>query len=242
MGNEMTVAEFIARQPEYDKKRRILYPLLRAILPVICKVETTGLENIPTEGKTCIMINHISYLDPIVATYAIPFRYVISLSKIENFNIPVISWFLNQWGGYSINRGEIDRKALMQTIELMKSGQLVLMAPEGTRHPEGLAEAKDGLAYVASKADAVIVPTAVCGAHDWKTRLKRFRRAYAHITFGKPFRFKTYGRKRIPRDELSQMIKEAMYQLALTIPDEYREFRGVYSDIENATTDYIEFV
>ena len=130
----------------------------------------------------------------------------------------------------------------MQTIELMKSGQLVLMAPEGTRHPEGLAEAKDGLAYVASKADAVIVPTAVCGAQDWKARLKRFRRAYTHITFGKPFRFKTDGRKRIPRDELSQMIKEAMYQLALTIPDEYHEFRGVYSDVKNTTTDYIEFV
>ena len=98
MAEELSVAEFIARQPEYDKKRRILYPLLRAILPIICKVKITGLENIPSDGKTCIMINHISYLDPIVATYAIPFRYVISLSKIENFKIPVISWFLNQLG------------------------------------------------------------------------------------------------------------------------------------------------
>ncbi len=238
----MTVEEFIAKQPEYDKNRRILHPMLRTIFPMLCKVEVTGLENVPADGRTCIMINHISYIDPIVVTYAITSRYVISLSKAENFSVPFISWILNKWGGYPINRGSYDRKALTQTIELMKSGQLVLMAPEGTRHPEGLSPAKDGLAYVASKADAVIVPTAICGADDWRTRLKRFRRAYTRINFGKPFRLKTDGRKRIPRDELGLMIHEAMYQLALSIPDDYAHLRGAYSDIENATADHIEFL
>lgn len=242
MTDDMTIAEFIAMQPEYDKKRRILYPLLRAVVNSFCKVEITGLENIPREGQTCLMINHISNLDPIAVTYAVPFRYVISLSKRENFSLPLLGWLFKQWGTYPINRGEIDRKALMQTIELMKSGQLVLMAPEGTRHPEGLAEAKDGLAFIASKTDVVIVPTAICGAQDWLTRLKRFRRAYVRLHFGKPFKFKTEGRKRIPRDELGRMIQEAMYQLSLTIPEEYAAFRGVYSDVENATTDHIEFV
>ena len=242
MTNDITVEEFIAKQPEYDKNRRILYPILRSIVPLFCKVEVTGLENIPRDGQTCIMINHISNLDPIAVTYAVPFRYVISLSKRENFSLPLLGWLFKQWGTYPINRGSIDRKALTQTIELMKSGQLVLMAPEGTRHPEGLAEAKDGLAYIASKTDVVIVPTAICGAQDWLTRIKRFRRAYVRLHFGKPFKFKTAGRKRIPREELGLMIQEAMYQLSLTIPEEYEAFRGVYSDIENATTEHIEFV
>lgn len=242
MEHNITIEEFIAKQPEYDKKRRILHPILRTILPMLCKVEISGLENIPREGRTSVMINHISFLDPVVVTHAIPFRYVISLSKAENFKTPVISWLLKQWGGYPINRGSYDRKALTQTIELMKSGQLVLMAPEGTRHPEGLSPAKDGLVYVATKADAAIVPTAICGAQDWQQRLKRFRRAYAKIHFGKPFRFKTEGRKRIPREEMALMIQEAMYQLALTIPDEYADLRGAYRDIENATTNYITFL
>lgn len=242
MSHNITVEEFIARQAEYDKNRRILHPILRGFVRLFCKVEVKGLDNIPKGGRACVMINHISYLDPVVVTHAVTSRYVISLSKAENFNVPIVSWFLKKWGGYPINRGSYDRKALTQTIELLKSGQLVLMAPEGTRHPEGLAPAKDGLAYVASKADAVIVPTAICGAHDWQSRLKRLRRAYARITFGQPFRFKTEGRKRIPREELSLMIQEAMYQLALTIPDEYAHLRGAYSDLENATTDHLEFV
>ncbi len=242
MPTELSIEEYIARQPEYDKRRRILLPMLRAAVPSFCKVEVEGLENVPRHGSASLMINHISYLDPIVVTASIPFRYTISLSKIENFRIPVAGWFLRQWGHFPIHRGDYDRKALMQTIALLQSGQLVLMAPEGTRHAGGLQPGKDGLAYVATKSDALIVPTAICGAENWKSRMKRLRRAYAKVVFGKGFRFRTEGRKRIPRQVLSQMIHEAMYQLAATIPDEYAQLRGVYADIENATADTIEFL
>jgi len=242
MSHELSIEEYIARQPEYDRARRIMHPLLRAVVLSFCQVEVSGLENVPRQGRTCLMINHVSYLDPIVVTVSIPFRYTISLSKIENFSIPVAGWFLRQWGHYPIHRGEYDRKALLQTIELLKSGQLVLMAPEGTRHPGGMQRAKEGMAYVATKADAVIVPAAICGAEDWRRRLKRFRRAYARVVFGNPFRLRTDGRRRIPRTELSEMTTQSMHQLALTIPDEFAHLRGFYSDIENARVDCLEFL
>ncbi len=218
-----------------------MHPLLRAAVPAFCKVEVEGLANVPRHGPTCLMINHVSYLDPIVVTVSIPFRHTVSLSKAENFRIPVAGWFLRQWGHFPIRRGEYDRNALMQTIALLKSEQLVLMAPEGTRHTGGLQQAKDGLAYIAAKANAVIVPAAICGVEDWRQRIKRLRRAYAKVVFGPPFRFRSDGRKRIPRAELSQMINQAMFQLALTIPDDYAHLRGHYSDIENAASDRLEF-
>lgn len=242
MSQEMSIEEYIARQPQYDRARRIMLPLLRAAVPAFCKVDVAGLRNVPRQGRACLMINHVSYLDPIVVTVSIPFRYTISLSKAENFSIPVAGWFLRRWGHYPIHRGEFDRKALMQTIALLKSEQLVLMAPEGTRHPEGMQKAKEGLAYVATKADAVIVPAAICGAEDWRRRLKRFRRAYAKVVFGKPFRLRADNRPRIPRAELAEMTAQAMHQLALTIPDEYAYLRGYYRDIEEARSDCLEFV
>ena len=240
--SELTIDEFIARQPWHDKRRRIMHPMLRAAVPTFCKLEVEGLEHVPREGPTCLMINHVSYLDPIVVTAAIPFRHTISLSKIENFSLPVVGWLLRQWGHYPIQRGEYDRKALMQTIALLKSGQLTLMAPEGTRHPDGLQRAKEGMAFVATKADAVIAPAAICGAEDWRTRLKSLRRAYAKVVFGRPFRFKTGGRRRIPRDELTRMIDQAMFQLARAMPDEYAYLRGYYNNIESAEDDLLEFV
>lgn len=242
MSSELSIDDYLARQPLYERNRRLIHPLLRAALPAICKVEVEGLQHVPRAGSTCLMINHVSYLDPIVVTVSIPFRHTVSLSKVENFRIPVAGWFLRQWGHFPIHRGEYDRKALMQTIALLKSGQLVLMAPEGTRHSGGLQPGKQGLAYVASKADAIIVPAAICGAENWRSRLRKLRRAYAKVVFGAPFRFRSEGRKRIPRAELATMTREAMYQLALTIPQEYAYLRGSYADIESASSDRLEFV
>ena len=219
-----------------------MYPLMRALLACICRVEAEGLQNVPRRGVTTLMINHVSFLDPIVVTASIPFRHTISLSKAENFKIPLVSWIFRKWGNYPINRGEYDRKALVQTIELMKSGQLLLMAPEGTRRADGLQPAKDGLAYVSTKANAVIVPTAICGGEDWKARMKRLNRAYVRVVFGRPFRFRYDGGKRLPREQLSRMSSEAMYQLAKTIPDQYAHLRGHYSELRDATTELIEFV
>lgn len=242
MSYDLSIDEYIARQPEYDKWRGILHPLLRAAVPAFCRVEVEGLQHVPRQGRTCLMINHVSYLDPIVVTVSIPFRHTVSLSKVENFTIPVAGWLLRRWGHFPIHRGEYDRKALMQTIALLQSEQLVLMAPEGTRHTGGLQKGKDGLAYIATKADAVIVPAAICGAEDWRQRLKRFRRAYAKVVFGAPFRFRKGEGKRVPRQVLSAMITQAMYQLALTIPDEYSYLRGYYSETENASDEHLEFV
>ena len=96
--------------------------------------------------------------------------------------LPFIAPFVKWWGSFSINRGEIDRKALMHSIELLKSGQLILIAPEGTRHPEGLSQPKDGFAFIATKADAVIIPTAISGAVDWQDAFK-LKRPRINVNF-----------------------------------------------------------
>ncbi len=139
-----------------------------------------------------------------------------------------------------INRGEIDRKALTNSIELIKHGQLILIAPEGHRHPDGLGEAKDGLAFIATKANAVIIPTAISGAVGWNHKLFRFQRPTININFGKPFKFKTGSGSRVPREALTTMSHEAMYQLAIAVKDDTK--RGFYSDLSKATTEYLEFV
>lgn len=234
--------DYIAAQPKLNRRRKYLHKLLTWLSKPLVRIEATGTENIPSSGSAILMMNHISGLDPIVVTIAVKNRYVISMSKAENLKNPLFRALIDVWGGYYIQRGIVDRKALQNTVELLKSDQLVLIAPEGTRHPEGLAPAKDGLAYLATKADAIVIPATVSGAQDWKSRLKRLQRAYTRVNFGRPFKFKTDGRKRIPRDELQTMMQEAMYQMAVAIPDEYGDFRGVYSDVENATTNLLEFI
>lgn len=234
--------EFVARQLKINKRRRLLHPPLRRLIPLFSKLEVRGLENIPTSGATMLIGNHISLVDPIFFTAAVQQRYVISMAKAEALNHPIQGLGLRIWGNFVINRGEVDRKALSQAIELIKAEQLVWIAPEGTRNPNGMAEAKSGITYIAHKANAIIVPSAICGAADWATQLKRFNRVQALITFGRPFRLRLPEGERLSRTVREHMMQEAMYQLALTIPETYAQLRGVYKDIDRATTNYLEFV
>ena len=236
-----SVQQYVEMQPRLAWRRNLLRSLIRLVLfRLILRVTITGTENIPAEGSSILMMNHISLLDPVLCMGAVTQRFVIPMTKIENLRNPFLGPFVRWWGSYSVNRGEVDRKALTNSIELLKSGQLILIAPEGHRQTQGLAQPKDGLAYVATKADAIIIPVAIMGAMGWQHKLMRLQRPVIQVNFGRPFRFKTEGRARLPREELTAMTDEAMYQLALAVTDP--EMRGIYSDLSKASSEHLQFI
>ncbi len=241
MSQSLSVQEYIALQPRLAWRRWLMRLLIRTVGYALVKVEVEGLENVPDSGPTILMMNHISAIDPVICMGAVTSRFVIPMTKAEVEHAGLLGFFARWWKPFFVHRGAADRRALMASMELIRSGQLVLIAPEGTRHPEGLQKPHDGLAYVATKTDAVIVPAAISYAQDAPQKLRHFRRAYASIRFGKPFKFKKVARqKRVPRETLHAMMEEAMYQLAMAVQDE--NARGVYSNLTQATTQYIEFV
>lgn len=243
MSSITQVPDFVARQPVYDRRRRVLHALLRGIGFRLCNVESEGLQHIPASGPTILMMNHVSFIDPIVLTAIVPHRYVISMAKAEVIENWFFRAFVNLWGNYVVHRGEVDRTALTNSIELLKSGHLVLIAPEGTRNPQGLQEPRDGMAYIAAHAGAAVVPAAIMGVHDWGQRVKRLQRAYARVHFGRPFRFRFGGDgERLSKGTRTRMMREAMYQLAQLFPEPYAALRGRYADLSQATTQYLEFV
>lgn len=194
-----------------------------------------GLENVPREGPALIMINHISFADPIAVINVLP-RNMVPMAKIEAFNYPLVGIFPKLWEVIPVRRDEIDRSALQQAFAVLKAGELVMIAPEGTRSPQ-LKPGRDGVAYIASRANVPIVPTAVDGSigfpalrpfGPWKT-------SGISIKFGRPFRYKPEY-LRAGREHLRKMTDEAMYILAAMLPEERR---GYYSDLSKATEDTI---
>jgi 1-acyl-sn-glycerol-3-phosphate acyltransferase len=241
MGTSSSIETYVARQPSMTWRRVMLRRFIRVVgFGVLWRLDITGREHIPDCGPAIIMMNHISMIDPVLCMGAIQNRFVIPMTKIENLRNPVIGPMVRWWDAYSVDRDAVDRKALVNSIELVKSGQLILIAPEGTRQKNGLTHPKDGLAYIATKANAVIIPTGIAGAQHWAEQFRRAQRPAIRLHFGRPFRFRTEGRARIPREELARMSQEAMYQLALAVPDD--ALRGVYRDVSLATTDTLEFV
>jgi len=195
-----------------------------------------GHENIPEEGPVIFLINHIAFIDPIAVLHVAK-RDIVPLAKMEVYDYPFVGIFPRLWGVIPIKRDEIDRTAIRKALEVLKAGECLLVAPEGTRG-EALQRGRDGAAYLASRTRASIVPVAIEGTVGFPVFRtdERWKLPGAHIRFGKPFRFIS-ELSHAKGDMLRKMTDEAMYLLAKSLP-EHR--RGEYADFSDATEDTIE--
>ena len=196
-----------------------------------------GVENFPESGAVIVMINHIAFVDPIVVMANLP-RNVVPMAKVEAYEYPIWGVFPKLWEVIPVRRQAIDRRALRHALNVLRAGESILIAPEGTRGPE-LQRGKEGVAFLGTRTQASIVPAAVEGTKGFPSiNPQRWKETGAVVTIGKPFRFVT-AQTGAGGDLLRKMTDEAMYVLAAMLPPEQR---GVYRDLENATQDTIEFL
>ncbi len=223
----------------WDRRRRFCRFLLRTLaFTLLVRLERVeGLENIPDQGPAIILMNHIAFVDPIVLIYVIP-RFIIPMAKIEVYDYPVIGIFPRIWGVIPVRREEVDRKAIQAALDVLRSGEMVLVAPEGTRNP-ALQRGKEGFAYLASRSAAPVIPAAVDGTIGYPALKysRRWNQGGITVKFGEPLYFREEFRQ-AGRDQLRKMADEVMYQLAKLLP-EYR--RGVYADLSRSTLETIKY-
>jgi 1-acyl-sn-glycerol-3-phosphate acyltransferase len=89
-------------------------------------------------GKAYVIIsNHQSMLDVMILNrLCYKLRWI---SKIENYRVPVIGWYLRMAKYITIDRGNKDSKAVMMGIsaETLRKGISIMIFPEGTRSLNG---------------------------------------------------------------------------------------------------------
>jgi 1-acyl-sn-glycerol-3-phosphate acyltransferase len=224
----------------YERRRRVLRFLVRWIgFTLLVKQERVeGLENVPAQGPAILMINHIAFVDPIFVLHTLP-RNIVPMAKIEVYDYPLIGIFPRIWSVIPVRREEFDRHAVQQALEILKAGEIILVAPEAHRGP-ALKYGKEGVAYLATRSGAPVVPVAIEGTEGYPSLRfsQRWRGPGAQVQFGRPFRFRV-GDSRPDRESLSKMTTEAMYVLAALLPEQRR---GVYSDLSQATQDTLEWL
>jgi 1-acyl-sn-glycerol-3-phosphate acyltransferase len=223
---------------EHERMRKFLRSLIRWIgFTLLAKIDRIdGVENVPAEGPAILMMNHLAFVDSLFVLHSVP-RNIVPLAKVEVYDYPVIGIFPRLWHVIPVRREEVDRRAIQMTLEVLKAGEMVLVAPEGTRGTE-LREGKVGIAYLASRSGAPIVPVAIGGTPGFPALrgTAPWRGPGARVCYGKPFRFRQEY-SRAGKEGLRQMTDEAMYILAAMLPEERR---GYYADLSQATRETIE--
>ena len=224
----------------FEARRRLCRFLLRTIaFTMLVKIDrVSGLEDVPKTGPGILLINHIAFVDPIVVLHVMP-RNIVPLAKIEVYNYPVIGIFPRLWGVIPVRREEVDRRAVQSALDVLRAGEIILVAPEGTRGPQ-LQRGKEGMAYLASRSGAPIIPVAIEGTPGFPAlrMTERWRKPGAQVTFGRPFHYLP-ELKRAGGNQLRKMADEAMYVLSAMLPEERR---GVYADLSKATHDTLQWV
>ena len=120
-----------------------------------------GRENIPEGEGVVIASNHRGYADPVFNTMPMKKR-VRYMAKEELFKNPLFARFITSLGAFPVRRGAGDMALLNDCAEMVKSGQNLVIYPEGTRSKTGkLGRLKTGVVIIASKANADILPMGI---------------------------------------------------------------------------------
>jgi 1-acyl-sn-glycerol-3-phosphate acyltransferase len=205
---------------------------------IICRVEHEQLERIPFHGPLIMVSNHINFLDvPVLYTRLQP-RQITGFAKLETWNNPALGFLADMWGAIPIRRGEVDINAMRKALRALESGEILGIAPEGTRSGDGrLQPGQPGVVSLALRSGAPVMPFGFYGSEKFRDNLNKFQRTDFQIVVGNPFYLDDLG-KRITSYIRQEMIDEIMYQISALLPLEYR---GHYSDLHAATETYLKF-
>jgi 1-acyl-sn-glycerol-3-phosphate acyltransferase len=175
-----------------------------------CKIE-------PKPGKaTIIMCNHSSLYDIPISFKAFPHHSIRMLAKKELSKIPIM--------GKGMAAAEfpfVDRKNRRQAMkdlvrvrQLLESGIVMWIAPEGTRSKDGkLAPFKKGAFITAIETNATIIPIGIRGAYNiLPARTIQFNlNQIAEIHVGEPIDASQYSSA--TKDELVKLVYQSIKAL-----------------------------
>ena len=144
---------------------------------LVWRLRVTGLGNLPRSGGILVVSNHQSFLDPPVCGSSIRERPYTIIARESLFRFGPFGALIRSFGAVPIERGSGDLGALRTAIAQLAMGRCVFMFPEGTRNEDGRTKAfKPGVALLARKARAPVVPMAIEGANDIWPRTRRLPR------------------------------------------------------------------
>lgn len=203
--------------------------LVNILFNWIFPAEIIGTENIPSSGSFIGTANHLGRLDPFLVYYILDRRDIIMLVAKKYHKYALARWLAGLVDAIWVDRFNADFTAMRETLDRLKKGWVLGIAPEGTRSRTGaLSEGRSGASYLAAKTGLQILPVAVIGSEDKLVldKIKRLERPRITVWIGKPYTLSSLS-KNDRETSMAKNTDEIMCHIAALLPPDYR---GIYRD------------
>lgn len=207
-----------------DRLYRLCTFLQHGTLKLFADLKVEGVENVPPMGPLIIVANHQGNFDPPLLAATLP-RRVRFLAKDGLFRHPVANWFMSTYGAFPLRREGRDPRAFRWALDHLAQDGVLAFFPEGTRSRGAMSKANIGIARLALKSQAPLLPVAITGTE----RLGHWLRVVNPtgrftVTFGTVFSLPSLE-GRLSGEVLESLTDSIMHRVAALLPASYR---GVY--------------
>ncbi len=189
---------------------KIVKAIVNGFMHIIFRVHVHGTENLPKEGACLVAINHKSFWDAPLLVGALP-RKMAFMAKKELFAVPIVGPVIKWAGAFPVNRGTGDIGAIKASLRALQAGQALAIFPEGRRvfknEPHS---AKAGVALIAERTKAPIVPVAIRGGYRLFSKIDIF--------IEKSIRIQSENGEKLSMEEL-QKASDALLHTILQIAE-----------------------
>ncbi len=159
---------------------------------VLCRtwlrVNCSGLENIDNTKGGLLLVNHQSFLDPLLTALWLT-RPVSYLARDSLFKLPVLGWLLRRTYVIPISREAARGGSIRLALERLEQGYLVGIFPEGTRSSGAEVRAfRPGFLALVRRTNQPVYPVGIVGSDRVMPRGAWFiRPGKIQVVYGTPF-------------------------------------------------------
>ena len=203
----------------------VIKALLTPVLRFFYRVRVEGLEHVPADGAAILAGNHLAVCDSFFLPLVLR-RRVTFVAKAEYFEDRRTAWFFRAVGQIPVKRGggPASQRALAAAEEVLQSGELFGIYPEGTRSPDGrLYKGHTGVARLALRNRVPVLAVACVGTREAQPIGRAVPRLFMPITIriSRPLDFSRYYDRADDPQVLRSVTDEIMWELRELSGQEY---------------------
>ena len=167
-----------------------MYAFWRNVIEFVARfwwrLRQEGRCRIPHRGPVIFTANHVCPIDPMLVYATCNYREISFMIAAEYYRIPLVWRIVQRARCIPVRRGENDVKATKTALRRLRDGNaLGIFVQGGIRHREQTDQLKHGVAMLALRTGAKVIPAHISGVEERSSMLRSFLgRHEARIAFG----------------------------------------------------------